>query len=136
MKQVLSNMSAKEIDTYYQTILELVSLAGKMNITVHMKAKKDNTVREGFSITKRVETKGGPADLVTEFDQRVEEILIKKLKEKFPTHKISFCSFAINKQLILGVIYNPILEHLYSAILGKGAFKNGRPIKCSGQTEL
>jgi myo-inositol-1(or 4)-monophosphatase len=25
---------------------------------------------------------------VTEFDQRVEEILIKKLQEKFPTHKL------------------------------------------------
>jgi fructose-1,6-bisphosphatase/inositol monophosphatase family enzyme len=34
-----------------------------------------------------VETKAGAADLVTEFDQRVEEILITKLKEKFPTHK-------------------------------------------------
>ncbi len=44
-------------------------------------------VCEGFSITKRIETKDGAADLVTEFDQRVEEILIQKLKEKFPTHK-------------------------------------------------
>lgn len=39
-------------------------------------------------MTKRVETKDGAADLVTEFDQRVEEILIKNLKEKFPTHKL------------------------------------------------
>ncbi len=44
-------------------------------------------VNEGFSVTKRVETKAGAADLVTEFDQRVEEILIKKLQEKFPKHK-------------------------------------------------
>ena len=35
-----------------------------------------------------METKDGAADLVTEFDQRVEEILIKQLKEKFPTHKL------------------------------------------------
>lgn len=38
-------------------------------------------------MTKRIETKDGAADLVTEYDQRVEEILIKQLKEKFPTHK-------------------------------------------------
>jgi len=44
-------------------------------------------VIEGFSITKRIETKAGAADLVTEYDQRVEEILIKSLQEKFPTHK-------------------------------------------------
>jgi fructose-1,6-bisphosphatase/inositol monophosphatase family enzyme len=34
-----------------------------------------------------VEIKESAADLVTEFDQRVEEILINKLREKFPTHK-------------------------------------------------
>ncbi|CAF3892682.1 unnamed protein product, partial [Rotaria sp. Silwood1] len=130
-------------------------------------------VNEGFSITKHVETKGSAADLVTEFDQRVEEILIKKLQEKFPTHKfigeessaagvktifendptwiidpidgttnfvhgfpfvaISI-ALAINKQVVIGVIYNPILDLLYSAVHGKGAFRNGRPIKSSGQT--
>ncbi len=45
-------------------------------------------VCEGFSITKQVQTKECATDLVTEFDQRVEEILIKKLQEKFPTHKL------------------------------------------------
>ncbi|CAF1053554.1 unnamed protein product [Adineta steineri] len=155
-------MTEKDIDIYYKTILDLVSLAGKV-------------VCEGFLITKRVETKESTADLVTEFDQRVEEILIKKLQEKFPTHKFigeestasgiktilsddptwiidpidgttNFVhgfpfvaisvALAINKQVVLGVIYNPVVDHLYSAIHGKGAFKNGRPIKCSKQTEL
>jgi fructose-1,6-bisphosphatase/inositol monophosphatase family enzyme len=41
---------------------------------------------------------------------------------------------AINKEVVIGVIYNPVLDLLYSAVRGKGAFKNGRPIKCSGQT--
>ncbi|CAF3005496.1 unnamed protein product [Rotaria sp. Silwood2] len=155
-------MTEEDIDIYYKTILNLISLAGKV-------------VCEGFSITKRVETKDGAADLVTEFDQRVEEILIKNLQEKFPTHKfigeestaigikttfsddptwiidpidgttnfvhgLPFVTIsvalAINKQVVLGVIYNPIMNDLYSAIHGKGAFKNGRPIKCSKQTNL
>jgi myo-inositol-1(or 4)-monophosphatase len=44
-------------------------------------------VNEGFTAHKHVEMKAGAADLVTEYDQRVEEILIKSLREKFPTHK-------------------------------------------------
>ncbi|UJR22081.1 hypothetical protein I4U23_025147 [Adineta vaga] len=155
-------MTEQEIDVYYRTVLDLASLAGKVVI-------------EGFSITKRVETKSGAADLVTEFDQRVEEILIKSLREKFPTHKfigeesaaagvktefgndptwiidpidgttnfvhgfpfvaISI-ALAINKEVVIGVVYNPVLDKLYSAVRGKGAFRNGRPIKCSGQTDL
>jgi fructose-1,6-bisphosphatase/inositol monophosphatase family enzyme len=43
-------------------------------------------------------------------------------------------ALAINKQVVIGVIYNPVLDLLYSTVRGKGAFKNGRPIKCSGQT--
>ncbi|CAF0844585.1 unnamed protein product [Didymodactylos carnosus] len=132
-------------------------------------------VREGFSVAKRIETKACAADLVTEFDQRVEEILITKLKEKFPSHKFigeesaaggakqpltddptwiidpidgttnfvhGFPFIAISvglvikKQAEIGVIYNPISENLYSAVKGKGAFKNGRPIQSSQQTEL
>jgi fructose-1,6-bisphosphatase/inositol monophosphatase family enzyme len=42
-------------------------------------------------------------------------------------------ALAINQQVVLGVIYNPVLNNLYSAIQGKGAFKNGRPIQCSKQ---
>jgi fructose-1,6-bisphosphatase/inositol monophosphatase family enzyme len=52
---------------------------------------------------------------------------------RFPYVAISI-ALAINKQVVLGVIYNPVLNSLYSAVCGKGAFKNGRPIKCSKQT--
>lgn len=44
-------------------------------------------VKEGFSSKKRIETKSCAADLVTEYDRRVEDILIKSFKDKFPTHK-------------------------------------------------
>ncbi|CAF1176246.1 unnamed protein product [Adineta ricciae] len=159
---ITTTMTEQEIDVYYKAVLDLVSLAGKV-------------VNEGFSITKHVETKSGAADLVTEFDQRVEEILIKSLRETFPTHKfigeesaaagaktvfgddptwiidpidgttnfvhgfpfvaISI-ALAIKKEVVIGVIYNPVLDKLYSAVRGKGAFRNGRPIKCSGQKDL
>lgn len=44
----------------------------------------------------------------------------------------------VNKELTLGVIYNPFLDQLYTARRGQGAFCNGRPIRvrpCSGLKE-
>ncbi|XP_073273910.1 inositol-phosphate phosphatase-like isoform X2 [Primulina huaijiensis] len=36
----------------------------------------------------------------------------------------------------VGVVYNPIMDELFTAIRGKGAFLNGKAIKVSSQTEL
>ncbi|XP_011086238.1 inositol monophosphatase 3 [Sesamum indicum] len=36
----------------------------------------------------------------------------------------------------VGVVYNPIMDELFTAIRGKGAFLNGKPIKVSSQSEL
>ncbi|KAL3614949.1 Small subunit (SSU) processome component [Castilleja foliolosa] len=36
----------------------------------------------------------------------------------------------------VGVVYNPIMDELFTAIRGKGAFLNGKTIKTSSQTEL
>ncbi|KAF9610248.1 hypothetical protein IFM89_021572 [Coptis chinensis] len=42
----------------------------------------------------------------------------------------------IGKVPTVGVIYNPILDELFTGIRGKGAFLNGNPIKVSTQSEL
>ncbi|CAG7832525.1 unnamed protein product [Allacma fusca] len=42
----------------------------------------------------------------------------------------------IKKNPVIGIIYNPILEQLYTARLGQGAFLNGNPIRVSGEKEL
>lgn len=39
----------------------------------------------------------------------------------------------INKEPVLGIIYNPFMEELYTAMKGKGAFLNGKQIHCSRQ---
>lgn len=36
----------------------------------------------------------------------------------------------------VGVVYNPIMDEFFTAIRGKGAFLNGKPIKVSSQSEL
>ncbi|KAL6893484.1 hypothetical protein ACP4OV_007582 [Aristida adscensionis] len=42
----------------------------------------------------------------------------------------------IGKIPTVGVVYNPIMNELYTAVRGKGAFLNGSPIKASSQDEL
>ncbi|XP_051128701.1 inositol-phosphate phosphatase isoform X2 [Andrographis paniculata] len=42
----------------------------------------------------------------------------------------------IQKVPTVGVVYNPIMDELFTAIRGKGSFLNGNPIKASSQTEL
>ena len=41
---------------------------------------------EGYSKEKHVEMKGSSADLVTETDKKVEDMIRAYLKEKFPSH--------------------------------------------------
>jgi len=38
---------------------------------------------------------------------------------------------AVKKEMILGIVYNPILEQLFTARKGRGAFLNGKPIQVS-----
>lgn len=40
-------------------------------------------------------------------------------------------ALAINKQLELGIVYNPVRKQLFSAQRGKGAFLNNEPIHTS-----
>ncbi|KAL4386038.1 hypothetical protein GQ457_09G000950 [Hibiscus cannabinus] len=42
----------------------------------------------------------------------------------------------IGKVPTVGVVYNPIMNELFTAVLGKGAFLNGTPIRVSSQNEL
>lgn len=38
----------------------------------------------------------------------------------------------INKEQVLGIVYNPFLNEFFSALKGKGAYLNGKRIYCSG----
>lgn len=38
---------------------------------------------------------------------------------------------AINKEMVIGIVYNPVLEQLFTARKGRGAFLNNKPIKVS-----
>lgn len=53
----------------------------------------------------------------------------------FPQFCISV-GLSICKEIVLGIIYNPINCELYTAKKGQGAFLNGEPIRVSNVTEL
>lgn len=45
-------------------------------------------------------------------------------------------ALVIRKEIVVGVVYNPILKELFTAVKGKGAFLNGQPIKVSDKSQL
>ncbi|KAI6704651.1 hypothetical protein NL676_007613 [Syzygium grande] len=53
----------------------------------------------------------------------------------FPFVCISI-GLTIGKVPTVGVVYNPIMEELFTGVQGKGAFLNGNPIKVSSQSDL
>ncbi|XP_014489092.1 PREDICTED: inositol monophosphatase 1-like [Dinoponera quadriceps] len=51
-------------------------------------------------------------------------------------HTCISIALLINKTAEIGIVYNPILEQLFTARKGQGAFLNGAPIRVSGEKEL
>ncbi|KZC12080.1 Inositol monophosphatase 1, partial [Dufourea novaeangliae] len=133
-------------------------------------------VREKINQPKDAMIKSCEVDLVTEWDQKVEKLLIDGISSKFPDHKFigeeESCTLGtkieltdaptwiidpidgtmnfvhglphtcisialvINKVTEIGVVYNPILEQLFTARKGQGTLLNGAPIQVSGEKEL
>ncbi|XP_072027363.1 inositol monophosphatase 1-like [Amphiura filiformis] len=158
----LADYTEEELKGLLDSGVEVARIAGK-------------EIRDVFYKTKATETKEHNADLVTETDKLVEDIIIKSLKEKYPTHSFigeestaasgkrtlttnptwiidpidgttnfvhsyPYCvvsiGLTIGTQLAVGIIYNPMLEELYTATKGGGAFCNGKRIHVSGQEDI
>ncbi|CAL7949373.1 unnamed protein product [Xylocopa violacea] len=157
-------------------------MSSELNIKNYFECAKELTLKAGeificgFEGPKNVETKDHEWDLVTDYDRKIENLLIKGLKEKFPDHEfigeetvasyketpvltdkptwiidpidgtINFVhslpftcisvGLTISKEIVAGIIYNPLMSELYTAIKGQGAYLNGKRIKTSNITEL
>ncbi len=127
-------------------------------------------VRDGYHTSKEI-THKGVVDLVTEYDVRTEELIIKRLEEHFPEyvlvgeesfegsfdqeraiyvdpidgttnfiHGIPHLGISIGVwkggEPIMAVMYNPILNELFWAEKGKGAYCNGKSLNVSPQADL
>jgi myo-inositol-1(or 4)-monophosphatase len=109
-----------------------------------------------FKLTKGQIRFKGQNDYVTVVDQLSEKMIIKKILSRFPDHQIMaeetahtgqwdpnkplwiidpiFCvsiAFQIRGKIVLGVVFDPNRNELFSAIRGRGAYLNGKKIKVS-----
>lgn len=169
------------IEEFYNVVLELTKNCGQVNYPSFVKPLNQFTLVLQLikgrisSRTKKVDTKSGAIDFVTETDQEVERLLIEGLSKAFPDHKfigeesvaggarctlteaptwiidpvdgtmnfvhsfphscISIALF-IDKLPVIGIVYNPMLNQLFTAQKGKGAYLNGEKISVSGTSEL
>jgi myo-inositol-1(or 4)-monophosphatase len=112
----------------------------------------------------------GKIDLVTEIDQRSEDLLLAEISRRYPGHRVLaeesggtdgggqqwyidpldgtvnyahgvpfFCvsiGYAVDGQLTLGVVYEPLRDEMFVAERGKGAWLNGRQLAVAAATEL
>lgn len=104
---------------------------------------------------------------VTYADKKINEYLIKKVKQKYPTHGVDgeeakslnnnryiwVCdpidgtsmytrhvpiavfslALVVDGQPVVGVVYDPFLDEMYTAIKGKGAFCNAKKISVNNK---
>ncbi|KAF7997230.1 hypothetical protein HCN44_005507 [Aphidius gifuensis] len=148
-------------DFYYEVAMKLALEAGQV-------------LKSSIVATKTIKEKQGDWDLVTEYDRKIEDIIVGKLKNEFPDHKFIgeestganlpeltddptwiidpidgttnfihgfphtcvVIGLSISKEMKIGIVYNPILEQLFTARKGTGAFLNGVPIKTSSIIDI
>eukprot|EP01059_Diplonema_ambulator_P033950 TRINITY_DN7382_c0_g1_i1.p1 TRINITY_DN7382_c0_g1~~TRINITY_DN7382_c0_g1_i1.p1 ORF type:complete len:289 (+),score=46.93 TRINITY_DN7382_c0_g1_i1:66-932(+) len=145
-----------------------------LDIAVEAAMEAGMLVKECVEKVKQMDSveKGCETDLVTEYDKKVEVLIMGKLEKEFPgwgmvgeesydgkgmgvgptwvvdpidgtlsfMHKSFDCciciGLAVDKKAVLGVIYAPLLDELYTAVVGRGAHCNGRRIHTSSITSL
>ncbi|OBS76541.1 hypothetical protein A6R68_17001 [Neotoma lepida] len=114
-------------------------------------------IRKALTEEKHVSTKTSAADLVTETDHRVEDLIVSELRKRFPSHSPTWiidpidgtCNFvhrfptvavsigfAVHQELEFGVIHHCTEDRLYTGRRGQGAFCNGQRLQVSRETDL
>ncbi|KAG6911264.1 hypothetical protein DXG01_002102 [Tephrocybe rancida] len=150
-----TELTSADLQSILQFTVELARTAGKLILegsqAIQSTSDSDDNVNE----------KKNSVDLVTEYDVRVEELVRKEIKEKYPhfdfigeesysagvrpplTDEPTYCVDPIDgttnfihgfpfvcislgliykRRPVLGVIYNPFLDHLYTGVKGQGSY--------------
>jgi inositol-phosphate phosphatase / L-galactose 1-phosphate phosphatase len=152
--------SSPDID--YHEILKVAKQAAKLaGAEIQRVWWQSSTSSSSSSSTMKTNTKSSNVDLVTETDEKAEQLIIDLLTQTYPSHKIIgeessgadcvytltddptwtidpvdgttnfvhrlglscvLVAFLIDKDVKVGVTYNPTSEELFWAIKGQGAF--------------
>ncbi|XP_003743657.1 inositol monophosphatase 1 [Galendromus occidentalis] len=155
-------VSQKELDEFFHCALDLVKEAGQMvrsaiqeDKQVETKASFADLVTEtdkgvekllisklsekfpGHSFIGEESTAGGTKNDLTDNPTWIIDPVDGTMNfvHTFPMVAVSV-ALAINKEIALGFIYNPVLELLYTARKGRGAFVNDAKLKVSSCTDL
>ncbi|CAH1170140.1 unnamed protein product [Phaedon cochleariae] len=155
-------MSGENVDLFYNTVLNLTEQAGKIikeNISsrhkninfkssnIDMVTETDQAVEKLFidslskefpdhkfigeesSSTDQQELTNDPTWVIDPVDGTMNFV------HTFPHSCISIALF-IEKEPVIGIIFNPMLSQLFTARKGQGAFLNGERISVSDKTSL
>nr|XP_036671112.1 inositol monophosphatase 2 [Drosophila suzukii] len=154
----------EKLSEYYQVCLELVRKCGPLFLEGFQKPKTDYEVKSAFYdlvtvYDRQIESTLTEGLLKAFPESRIigEEALAGATTQPeltdAPTwiidpidgtnnyvRKIPHCCISvgltINKELVLGIVYNPPANELYSAWQGHGAFLNDQPIEVSNVKEI
>ncbi|KAH8388990.1 hypothetical protein KR215_012096 [Drosophila sulfurigaster] len=157
-------ISESKLQEYYEVALDLVKKCGPLLMEGYSKPKTDYVVKADFYDLVTVYDKQIEDTLIEGLQKAFPESLIIGEEESAaahrqaeltdaPTwiidpidgttnfiHRIPHCcisvGLAINKELVVGIIYNPPANELFSAWKGHGAYLNGKPIHTSKVTKI
>lgn len=157
--------SPQLIDELFDFMYPLAQRAGELLLEGYAQVGKQISIKTAFY------------DVVTDYDNKIEEFLIEQILARYPEHKFigeedtaknnhvtkaltdaptwiidpidgtsnfikqipHVCvsiGLAVNKQIVLGIINNPVQQKMYTTKLGGGAFCNGQPIHVSSIAKI
>jgi len=148
-------------------------------VLIELAKKAGEVIKTGFSTSKTVNQKSSAMDIVTEYDTRVEDLLIDEIKKSYPEHLVlgeeheylgngTFGKFLpdegyiwvidpidgtlnfasgipllavsialfYNGEPIAGVVYNPLINEMFTAQKGMGATLNNQRIQVKESESL
>ncbi|MEW5314595.1 MAG: hypothetical protein WDW38_006078 [Sanguina aurantia] len=132
-------------DTYLQTAVQAAHAAGEIISAAFSKPK--SVILKGA-----VDLEAFPSHLFIGEEGSAEQGFASELTDE-PTwmcdpldgttnfvHSFPFVcvsiALVIKKKVVVGVVYNPVMKELFTAVTGRGATLNGNPISCSNATSL
>lgn len=154
-------MSKENLDYYYKFALKLVKDAGSIIreakdktastktadwdlVTIYDKKLEDvliNSLQKEFPTHKFIgEESAADANFMPELTDEPTWIIDPIDGTTNFVHGFPYCCISvgltINKEEVIGIIYNPVLEELFCAQKGKGTYYNGKRVYCSKIEEV